>query len=281
MTVRPSRLDKRDGRRCQMRSSDIADQLGLKGQISKMRARSAWEDSELVCETEILNIELSNFDGDKYNLSARKINKLNLPVQKISNLDLSNYFKINNDIKLCQCNIKPKLLIGQDNHHLIAPISFIRCEEREPYVTKTPLGWSVHGASVSTHSNNLPADRFMPTSTFSKKQCEYDHISYESVFHLFTIESYDSSLVPTVGDVKDKAKCTCIQLHDEVRNFFSFECLGVSLNSRQNPNDLRAMSILDKTSKLINGQWTVGLPWKNDHDLMPDSYNNAFNIIIG
>lgn len=46
--------------------------------------RGAWDNTELVCETQLIDCSLSNNNGTMFNLSARSVNNLNLPAQNLS-----------------------------------------------------------------------------------------------------------------------------------------------------------------------------------------------------
>ncbi|CAK1579934.1 unnamed protein product [Parnassius mnemosyne] len=167
---------------------------------------------------------------------------------------------------LCNCNAKPKLLIGQDNHHLITPIRCVRGKRREPYITQTSLGWCVHGYMVSDVNCT---DRFVSFIN----SCTEKAGPSQSVFHVHTVGSITSDLSLD----NDNGECTCAQLHDAVRRFFTLESIGVGSKPRRNPDEIRALQILDDTAELVPSQWTVGLPWKYDELHLPDSYPNAFN----
>ncbi|KAL0821975.1 hypothetical protein ABMA28_005363 [Loxostege sticticalis] len=157
-----------DGSSVTLIASQLADEVGLRGQPFTMRAQSAWSTGDLVCQTEIVNFYIVNSDNKRFNLQARKIDKLNLPNQCLPSVDLSKYESTDCHINLCKCNAQPMLLIGQDNYDLIAPLVCIEGKSGEPYITKTRLGWCVHGptykgnikssARFSTQLCNLPCE---------------------------------------------------------------------------------------------------------------------------
>ncbi|CAH2101774.1 unnamed protein product [Euphydryas editha] len=60
-----------------------------------------------------------------------------------------------------------------------------------------------------------------------------------------------------------------------VKKSFTIEFMGISGTPRQNADDLRALEHLEQTAKLIDGQWHVGLPWKDSLCKMPDSERTA------
>lgn len=147
-----------DGSTVTLIAAALADQVGLHGEPATMRARGAW-DSELVCNTEIVKFDVSNSERKKFNVTARKIKELNLPTQCMSSIDINDYKNLDSKFNICKCNAQPMLLIGQDNYDLIAPSVCIKpCKSGEPYLTKTLLGWCMHG---NVNNNNNIADRFI------------------------------------------------------------------------------------------------------------------------
>ncbi|KAJ0183438.1 hypothetical protein K1T71_001414 [Dendrolimus kikuchii] len=69
--------------------------------------------------------------------------------------------------------------------------------------------------------------------------------------------------------------CNDTHLHELIRRSFSLDSIGINNKPRQNINDLRAIKIMDESAELINGYWTISLPWKDDFFVMPDSYPTA------
>lgn len=155
-----------DGATVTLIAADLADKVGLHGERVTMRASGAW-DSELLCETEIIKCKISNSDGNKFDLRARKLKELNLPLQLFtSNVNYCENISSNNNPIICDTNVKPKMLIGQDNYDLIAPILCKRYKPGGPYITQTLLGWCVHGAwqadftgKRAEHVNNIGTNR--------------------------------------------------------------------------------------------------------------------------
>lgn len=70
-------------------------------------------------------------------------------------------------------------------------------------------------------------------------------------------------------------------MHEEVRRSFTTESLGITCHRRQNSEDLRARKHLERTAKLIDGRWHVGLPWKDINCSTADSYNTAESRLRG
>lgn len=136
-------------------AADIADSAGLQGQTTTMRVDSAWDAGHLTCSVENVKCSVSKSDGVRFDLNVCKMRELNLPVYSVYGLNVQKYKHVrkNNFIPKYSSDIKPKLLIGQDNYHLIAPLECYG-SKNEPYVTKTQLGWCVHGSVYSKNDVN-------------------------------------------------------------------------------------------------------------------------------
>ncbi|KAF9797957.1 hypothetical protein SFRURICE_019300, partial [Spodoptera frugiperda] len=155
-----------DGATVTLISADLADKVGLHGKTVTMRASGAW-DSELVCQTELIKCAISNSNGDKYELRARKLKELNLPVQFVSSVECSEHVPNINYSLYSNIKVKPKLLIGQDNYDLIAPLVCKKYKTSGPFITQTLLGWCVHGALRQTDFTDKRAEHANSASSVS------------------------------------------------------------------------------------------------------------------
>ncbi|KAL4708931.1 hypothetical protein ACJJTC_014959 [Scirpophaga incertulas] len=159
-----------DGATVTLITSDIADQLGLRGKPITMRARDAW------------NSEL-------------------------------------------------------DNCHL----------QGGPYITKSLLGWSVHGRLKKSALISL-----INCTDFNKNIEECTDVVV-NCYSLFTIQS-DSPSSSTDTPITPECKFyNDNQLHDLDSKYFTLESMGICSKPRQNPEELRADEILNETSTLTNG----------------------------
>ncbi|XP_063829328.1 uncharacterized protein LOC135078710 [Ostrinia nubilalis] len=227
-----------DGSTVSIMSSALAERAGIRGRKQSMRVRGAWDNTELVCETELLDLTLSNKHGEKFDLQVRSVDELNLPKQDLSIVHCGNYgHLLELESELCCASLKPEVLIGQDNYHLLVPLDVVAGGPAEPCATRTPLGWCVHGRVPRALSARAPHATLFITDA--------------------AVHTDDNSLR---------------ELHDDVHNFFSIESMGVSAaKPRQNAEDLRAWNRLEETATLIDGRWHVGLPWKDKDCVLTDS----------
>ncbi|KAL0882321.1 hypothetical protein ABMA27_000834 [Loxostege sticticalis] len=237
-----------DGSTVSLISGALAERAGLRGRRETMRVSGACTDSELVLDSTVVSVNISGMDNKLHSIRARSISELNLPIQRMINVN--EYLNLS-DIQsnLCTTDVKPELLLGQDNYHLLFPLEVILGKPNEPSATLTPLGWCIHG-DVRVPRNFHPSP----------------HVT------LFISEGGDSS---SQGDrlLQD--------IHDDVKRSFTLDSLGVSGKPRQNADDVRAAVILENSAQLVDGRWYVGLPWRDMDCQMPDSYPNALKRLKG
>ncbi|XP_073949058.1 uncharacterized protein [Choristoneura fumiferana] len=70
-------------------------------------------------------------------------------------------------------------------------------------------------------------------------------------------------------------------LHEEVRRAFALDAAGVTSRPRQNADDARAVEQLERSAELVDGRWRVGLPWKDPECAMPDTMPDALKRLRG
>ncbi|XP_063533651.1 uncharacterized protein LOC134743949 [Cydia strobilella] len=85
------------------------------------------------------------------------------------------------------------------------------------------------------------------------------------------------------NDVAVLHLCACEELNDAIKQSFSTEGFGVKpyTDVPRSKNDLKALTILENTSKLVGDRWETGLLWKDDIPDLPDSYNLALKRLDG
>lgn len=283
-----------DGATVSLISADLVDQLNLTGKSETLRLRGAWNSGEILCKSELIDLKLSNENSELFDLRARKISQLDLPVQKLTKIDINNYDYLCNIKKYLQnINVKPQLLIGQDNYHLMIPLRIISRSHREPCATLTPLGWCVHGLIMSPHiqrslnqrlalskpvdqvvlrhpvdasapmpsgglaaraANLAPRERFPPSPA---RTADLPATPIEESHTILYIDSGECAITHNEEKI----------LHEMVRQYFALESIGICHKTRENKEEQRALSLLNDTAKMVNGQWEVGLPWRTEEKL--------------
>lgn len=131
----------------------------------------------------------------------------------------------------------PKVLIGQDNRHLIDAQKIVCNSPLEPAASLTLLGWVVHGVD-----NRNRKFVHCLNSTFASQSEESDR-----------------------------------DLHNLVKSYFALDLLGIQKRPRITKCDDRALDILKNTTRFVNGKWETGLLWKTDSAGLSNNYSGAFS----
>jgi hypothetical protein len=62
------------------------------------------------------------------------------------------------------------------------------------------------------------------------------------------------------------------ELHEMVKRYFTIESLGVkTVENRRSKEDIRALKIMEKTTRRVGERWETGLLWKEDDIKLPNS----------
>ncbi|XP_072943452.1 uncharacterized protein [Epargyreus clarus] len=139
-----------------MIDSELADSLGLVDQqASAIKFVDAFGIEVLLSDAPKVSAHIFNNNNcrDCYDITLRKVSKLNLPTQDLSIVNEINCKHLLHVKEyVCKERVKPLLLIGEDNYHLVAPLEIIPGSKNEPYATRCRLGWTIHGYCGRTHS---------------------------------------------------------------------------------------------------------------------------------
>ncbi|XP_059045880.1 uncharacterized protein LOC131841577 [Achroia grisella] len=239
-----------DGASISMIDSGLVNELGLKSlSSSSIKLIDAFglevyqSDAPKVC-LNISGYDNCNYNKCNYNITLRNVSKLKLPMQNLSVIN-NIHCDYLSSVKqfVCTENVVPRLLIGEDNYFLLAPLEILHGNKYEPYATRCRLGWSIHGSYGRTNSSLTQGHSF--------------HVTHNDEVSEITI------------------------LNNLVKNSFELDCIGISTLRRENTADLRAVNILDQTARNIGNRWEVGLPFIKDVLCIPDSYNYALSRLNG
>ncbi|XP_063366074.1 uncharacterized protein LOC134654552 [Cydia amplana] len=302
-----------DGSAISLISENVVNRVGLTGKTQNLHLRGAWNSGEILCKSELVDLKISNVDNECFELRARKMAELNIPVQKLSKINIKNYEHLSelNNYYYQNTDVKPELLIGQDYYHLIMPLKIISRERNEPCATLTVLGWCVHGPINQAPSKQRTASDILlvsrsPARAHRSLSLAPGKLGASPVINEAGRLTYDNSGLPgasahaapastCASAVLPPAEQTCfdesavlfidaseladnynadVLLHETVRNYFNLESVGVTSKKRENKEEQHAISILNDTAKLKNGRWEVGLPWKSEEKLV-ESYSTA------
>ncbi|XP_047990030.1 uncharacterized protein LOC125229255 isoform X2 [Leguminivora glycinivorella] len=130
-----------------MLDSSLADELGLHSERpSAVKFIDAFGLEVYQPDAPKVRVKIAGLDNTYYDISLRKSSKLKLPPQNLSPINQISCNKLSKikDI-VCKQRVVPRVLIGEDNYYLIAPLEIIHGSRNSPYGTRCRLGWCIHG----------------------------------------------------------------------------------------------------------------------------------------
>ncbi|XP_037971834.2 uncharacterized protein LOC119693174 [Plutella xylostella] len=139
-----------DGSTVTLIDSQIAQKIGARGPIDPLYIEGVSDTS--VDESASRRVSLTvTGASETHTVNARTVQKLHLAAQRVTEQDLAGCPHLE-DIKheLKDTGMKPGLLIGQDNWHLLMAAEVRAGQRHQPVASRTPLGWVLHGAHTRT-----------------------------------------------------------------------------------------------------------------------------------
>lgn len=219
---------------------ELAASIGAEGPSQPLHL-SGVNMSQQEMESQLVSVEVKGVkETDGHRIRARTIKDLKLYQQAIPEtlLDYEHLRDLDRD-EVCYGTARPGLLVGTDHWECIVSRELRVGSQNQPAASRTQLGWVVHGTA--------------PRGTIYREG---------NVLHL-----YEPARPTSAGDQ---------ELHNLVETHFKIESLGIQKKPRVSEADKRAISIVERTTKKIDGGYEVGLPWRRDDTAMPSSYNQAF-----
>lgn len=126
---------------------DLADEIGAKGPVSNLRICSINAQGS-VANSEDVSLVLVARDESTHHVRAKTMTSLTLNHQTVSE-DCLQYAHLRRlaASDVCYDRVKPRLLIGADNWHLIVSRKLLMGNKRQPVASLTKLGWVIHGTA--------------------------------------------------------------------------------------------------------------------------------------
>lgn len=223
-----------EGSSCTLIEHGLWEELRMTGTahplcISWTGGHNRYEKDSIICA-----VEISGVQGQTKTRSVMKevhtVKSLQLPMQSVYTADLTEHYKHLVGVPIDSYrNVRPRILIGMDNIHLVRLMDCREGGKYQPVAAETPLGWVVYG----------------PCSTDERKAAKVEHS-----FHI----------------------CECETLHNVVKDYFSFDSIGIQATKPLlSKADDRALELLRTNTKLRDNKYETSLLWKYDDFTLPDS----------
>jgi Pao retrotransposon peptidase/Family of unknown function (DUF5641)/Protein of unknown function (DUF1759)/Integrase zinc binding domain len=222
-----------------MLDTAVAEKIGADGPDATLCCVWTKGKSQTEKGSKRVSIEIQGASGEKSFVlnNVRTVKNLGLPELslKVEELDTVYPF-VGKNIWNAIHKANPTILIGQDNAGLTVTRQVIQPDPDGVILSKCHLGWAVHGPIMTT--SNLP--------------------KFEKV-HFCCEQAADD-------------------LHQEVKDYFRIENFGVALakeEKERSAEDRKAVQIAEQTLTKTVDRYEIGLPWKDDDVVLPDSRQMA------
>ena len=217
--------------------ASLAHEVGARGPLLPLT--TAWTNSTTQTDhhsrSVSLNVKGVGCDQAFEMLGVRTSHNLVLPFQSVSAKTTARWPHLHNlpEPVLTRCGGTPRILIGQDNYHLIAPREIREGPPNAPVATRTKLGWVVHG-NTGLFRGRLD----------SEYTCVQFHQHADDSLHQLVKESFSLDALGTSP-----------------------------LTTHRSKEEELAQSILDSTTKrtVAGDRWQTGLLWREGIQDLPES----------
>lgn len=218
-------------------TEDVRKRLNEKGKptqisLSTMSQHEAGERA-LINSHLLTDLEVCSLDGEEYLWLPEVFTHSNIPVQRenIPSQQHLEKWSYLNEVSLPHLDVGVGLLIGANNSKAMEPWHVINSQEEGPYAVKTVLGWMVYGPVT----NENPLVR-------GKTAYSVNRIAVEEVEQLL-IQQYNTDFPERLYDDKDE----------------------------MSQEDKLFMESVQKSTKFIDGHYSVGLPLRDLDVKMPNN----------
>lgn len=234
-------------------NDEIANQLGLNGTPKRLKLQ--WTAGITRVEEALLtSVGISAIKGKKkYTLdNVYSVKDLELPEQTVDPVDLKRRYPHLERAPIPAMNgAKPMMLIGLDQASFLLSSKNKQGRDDEPNAVETRLGWTVFGKASRALAVTSKSEARKPMMR------NLHHVA-----------------------VRDEEHCRDLQtLHRVVKDFFTTENFGVTASAEdiRSDEDIRAISVMEKTLKFDGKRYEIGLLWRNDEVKLPNSYEMSLS----
>lgn len=243
-----------DGAKATLIDRKIVQQLDLEVTRTNVVIRGISGPNALLLCNGKTNFQIVH-DGSKYPLdNVIVVTNLQLPRQSISE-SLVSVCRKKTGVSVSPYDAVPRLLIGQDHCRLIIAREFRTIMNQALFTSRCLLGWAIHGQLqvIETHFSE-------PLVTTSKTKPPHSNVA---------------PVLLTDSPCKSFSNRLDAELLALMKNYFDLDSIGIKNYGNTDPEESRALRILDNTSRYMHGFWEVGLLWRKDYDQLPLSRASA------
>lgn len=235
----------------------FAKELGLEGPVQPLRIQ--WTNNQFNEQKNSMTVSVSikgcqNSNSKWFTLRhVKTTNNLALPFQTVDmNKIKKHYPYLENFSDISFEKGKPMILLGQDNWPVIVTRKNIGGFWNGPTMSKTYLGWVIHGCLNFTNESKVEL----------KSECLFNHV-------------HNTDTQSNFFDDLD-------QIQNMIKHHWSIEIIGIESEKEYSLSldDKKCISILDHTVRKVHNKYESGLFWKDENSQLPESYSNAYRRLL-
>lgn len=141
-----------DGSTITLIDSKLTRELGIEGSDMEISLKGISEEEKCFTKCQKVTVNIQTSFGSLTIEHAVTIPDLNLPTQSLSEEIVKLVEKREGIVVESYKNARPRILIGQDNWHLIAPHEIVGIRNTGLAISRSPLGWALHGYAKDSNS---------------------------------------------------------------------------------------------------------------------------------
>ncbi|XP_045772949.1 uncharacterized protein LOC123872612 [Maniola jurtina] len=140
-----------DGSTVTLIDNSVAECIGAPGPVDPLKIETLNDTKTSESASRRVTIKLRGLNDCEEQIQARTVKNLQVSSQQVSR-EMVDKCKHLADIRdyLIYADVKPRLLIGQDNWHLLLTTEVRRGDKNQLVASLTPLGWVLHGSQTRT-----------------------------------------------------------------------------------------------------------------------------------
>lgn len=170
-----------DGSTVTLIDAEIARKTGVRGPVDPLHLEAIANTEVDASRSRRVTLTLRG-TTQNHRIQARTFDQLRLTPQRVTERDIAGCTHIA-DIagQLTYSNATPKLLIGQDNWHLLLAQEVRRGKKSQPVASLTPLGWVLHGAHTRTLGQRVQRVNHIVSADVDMDEQLRHHFALESL----------------------------------------------------------------------------------------------------
>lgn len=135
-----------DGSTVTLIDSNISDKIGATGPIDPLRIEAINKMKTAETQSRRVSFVIKGLNNHEEPIQARTVMNLQVSTQEVPKEQIEKCEHLRDLSRfLTYENAKPRVLIGQDNWHLLLTSKIRRGDKNQPVASLTPLGWVLHG----------------------------------------------------------------------------------------------------------------------------------------